>query len=208
MPPDGKLADSVIEDFLRWIAMGAPDPREKAPGLSASKRKGALKNPLDHWAYRPITRYPVPAPRNDAWSRSDIDRFILAGLQEKGLEPARDADRHTWLRRVTFDVVGLPPTPKEIRDFVTDDSPLAEERLVDRLLESQHFGERWGRHWLDMVSYADTIGVDRSIPAPQAWRYRDYVIRSFNEDKPFDQFITEQLAGDLLPYQSVSQRRE
>src|SRR5207248_4609421 len=124
---------------------------------------------------------------------------LLARLEEKGLKPAREADRHTLLRRVTFDLTGLPPTSEEIGAFVADRSSQAFERVVDRLLASPAFGDRWGRHWLDLAQYADTVSVDRLFPDKNAWRYRDYVIRVFNEDRPFDQFIREQVAGDLLP---------
>src|SRR5206468_8620441 len=133
-----------------------------------------------------------------AWVRSPIDRFILAKLDEKGLHPAPPADKRTLLRRATFDLIGLPPAPEEIGAFLADDSPDAFARVVDRLLASPHYGEHWGRHWLDVARYADTGGYEQDFTYPNAWRYRDYVIRALNQDKPYDRFIREQIAGDEL----------
>lgn len=166
------------------------------------------ENPTQHWAFQTVAQYPVPEVQDTSWPGCDIDRFVLSRLEEKKLAPASDAERATWLRRATIDLTGLPPTPDEYRTFVADTSPLAFEHCVDRLLESRRFGERWARHWLDLVSYADTVGVGRTVPTPYAWRYRDYVIRSFNQDKPFDQFVLEQLAGDLLPAENKAQKKE
>ena len=140
-----------------------------------------------------------PAVTNAAWARNDVDRFILAALEAKGLRPSPEASRQTLIRRVTFDLIGLPPTPEEVESFVRDTSPQAWERVVDRLLASPHYGERWGRHWLDLARYADSSGFHNDLDRPHAWRYRDYVIRSFNEDKPYARFIAEQLAGDEVP---------
>ena len=140
-----------------------------------------------------------PAGTNAAWARNDVDRFILAALEAKGLRPSPEASRQTLIRRVTFDLIGLPPTPEEVESFVRDTSPQAWERVVDRLLASPHYGERWGRHWLDLARYADSSGFHNDLDRPHAWRYRDYVIRSFNEDKPYARFIAEQLAGDEVP---------
>ena len=140
-----------------------------------------------------------PAVTNAAWARNDVDRFILATLEAKGLRPSPEASRQTLIRRVTFDLIGLPPTPEEVESFVRDTSPQAWERVVDRLLASPHYGERWGRHWLDLARYADSSGFHNDLDRPHAWRYRDYVIRSFNEDKPYARFIAEQLAGDEVP---------
>ena len=137
--------------------------------------------------------------KDAAWPRSDIDRFLLAALEAKGLKPVADADRPTLLRRVTFDLIGLPPTPEEVEAFVADESPGAFEKVVDRLLASPPFGERWGRHWLDVARYAESSGKQVNFNYPHAWRYRDYVIDGFNADKPYDRFVEEQLAGDLLP---------
>ncbi len=196
MPPKGKLPVTVVADLEAWVKMGAPDPRTgtavKPPAVPGTAAR-------DHWAFRPPRPHPPPAVKDASWPYDDVDRFVLARLEEKGLRPARDADRHTLLRRVTFDLTGLPPTPEEIEAFVNDPSPRAFEKVVDRLLGSPGFGDRWGRHWLDLAQFADTVSVDRLFPDKNAWRYRDYVIRAFNEDRPFDRFVREQLAGDLLP---------
>ncbi|NBR83893.1 MAG: DUF1549 domain-containing protein [Verrucomicrobia bacterium] len=152
-----------------------------------------------HWAFQPLRRIESPAVRDAAWPRNDVDRFILAALEAKGLKPSPEADRRTLIRRATFDLLGLPPTPEEVEAFVADTSPQAWERVVDRLLASPHYGERWGRHWLDLARYADSSGFHNDLDRPHAWRYRDYVIRSFNEDKPYARFIAEQLAGDEVP---------
>src|SRR5262249_43229120 len=156
--------------------------------------------------FRPPTRVQLPPVRQTSWARDEIDGFILAGLGAKGLHPAPDADRYTWLRRVSLDLVGLPPSPEQIAAFLNDPSPQARERVVDRLLAAPAFGERWARHWLDLTGYADQIGTANDIFAEHAWRYRDYVIAAFNADTPFDRFLREQLAGDLLPFESVEER--
>ena len=152
-----------------------------------------------HWSLRPRTRPAVPdVPRPKFIIRSPVDAFILAKLQKEGLSPAPEADRATLIRRVTFDLIGLPPTPAEIEAFVKDTDPNAYERVVDRLLASAHYGEKWGRHWLDLVRYSETEGFEYDRYRSGAWRYRDYIITSFNDDKPFDRFVMEQLAGDEL----------
>ena len=158
------------------------------------------------WAFRPPRYHGAPSVRDTSWARDELDRFILARLEAKELRPAPDADRYTWLRRVALDLVGLPPSPEQIVAFINDPSPQAKERVVDRLLASPAFGERWARHWLDLTGYADQIGTANDIFAEHAWRYRDYVIGAFNADKPFDRFIREQLAGDLLPYGTALER--
>ncbi len=162
------------------------------------------------WSFQPLRGETAPTIRDQAWPRSDVDRFILAKLEEQKLSPARDADRATLIRRASFDLVGLPPSPEEIAAFSADSAndDVALARFVDRLLQSPRFGERWGRHWLDAVRYADSVGKSWNAPFTYAWRYRDYVIDSFNQDKPFDRFVTEQLAGDLLPSRSAAQERE
>lgn len=149
-----------------------------------------------HWAFQALVKTPLPEVKMKPWLRNDIDRFILAKLEEKGLSPSAEADRQTLIRRVTLDLIGLPPTPEEVEAFVSDESPRAYEALIDRLLASPHYGERWGRHWLDLARYADTSGFHNDLDRPYAWKYRDYVIRSFNEDKPYARFIAEQIAGD------------
>ena len=153
----------------------------------------------DHWAFAPIRKAPAPVVNDTAWPRTDVDRFVRAAQEAKGLDTAPDANRRTLIRRVTFDLTGLPPRPEDVEAFVADESPGAFERVVDRLLASPRFGERWGRHWLDVVRYAESTGRTRNFPFPVAWRYRDYVIDAFNADTPYDRFITEQLAGDLMP---------
>jgi len=159
-----------------------------------------------HWSFRPITRPAAPDVRDGTWPRGAIVRFILSRLENEGLTPTTDADRETLLRRVTFDLVGLPPSTAQLDAFLTDPSPNAFSRVVDRLLLSRHFGERWGRHWLDVVRFAESSGGGRSLMYPQAWRYRDYVISAFNDDLPFDRFVMEQIAGDLMPAETPLQR--
>lgn len=199
MPPKRKLPANEIALLEKWVAMGAPDPREfTAPGTDPAKL----------WALDPIRKCDPPTPRNEGWPRNDIDRFILAGLEKAGLEPAASADRFTLLRRVTFDLTGLPPTPGEIEAFIDDPSAAAYEKVVDRLLNASAFGDHWARHWFDISCYADLAGVGGQTLIRDAWRYRDYVIASINADKPVDRFIHEQIAGDLLPHDSIEQRRE
>lgn len=153
-----------------------------------------------HWAYQPVASPTPPAVSDPRWAKTPIDRFIFHSLATKGLRPVQTADKRTLIRRATFDLIGLPPTPKEIANFLADDSPRAFARVIDRLLESPHYGERWGRHWLDVARYADSNGLDENIGFPNAFRYRDYVVNSFNKDKPYNVFLTEQLAGDLMPH--------
>ncbi|WP_414662724.1 PSD1 and planctomycete cytochrome C domain-containing protein [Horticoccus sp. 23ND18S-11] len=208
MPPEkkgGKLPDAVIADFETWVKMGAPDPRE-ASGLA--KKATTAEKGRDYWAFQPPKREPAPAVENAAWPRNDIDRHILAGLAAKGLTPVGDADKAAWLRRVYFDLIGLPPPPDEVTAFLSDKDANAFEKIVDRLLRSPQFGEKWGRHWLDVARYAESTGKDINLAYPHAWRYRDYVIAAFNQDKPYDQFLREQLAGDLLPAKDDKQRAE
>jgi hypothetical protein len=198
MPPekDGpKLGDAVIKDFEAWVKMGAPDPRDGAAKVVAKYDDAAARK---WWSFQPVQKAAAPTPKNTTWAKTDIDKFLLAGLEARGLQPVADADRATLLRRVYFDLVGLPPTPRELDTFLKDPSPKAFENVVDRLLALPQFGERWGRHWLDVARYAESTGRDVNIAFPHAWRYRDYVIGAFNADKPYNQFIKEQIAGDLL----------
>ena len=150
----------------------------------------------DHWAYQPVRRPDPPAVKRPGWVRNPIDRFLLAGLEEMSWQPAPEADRSALIRRLTFDLTGLPPTPKEVETFILDDRPDAYERLVDRLLASPHYGERWAQHWLDLAHYADSNGFELDAERPDAWRYRDWVIKAQNNDLPYDRFTTLQLAGD------------
>lgn len=199
MPPEksgGKLPDSVIADFEQWVRMGAPDPREGKAGVV--KSQWDTEKAKKHWAYQPVKQAAVPAVKNGAWPKNDIDRFILAGLEAKGIQPVGDAKFETLLRRVYFDLTGLPPTPEQLDAILREKGPKTFEKVVDALLSSPRFGERWGRHWLDVARYAESTGKDVNCLFPHAWRYRDYVIESFNQDKPFNEFIREQIAGDLL----------
>jgi len=203
MPPSGKLSDGIIADFVKWIEIGAPDPRDGERPRSARIDVEAAR---DYWAFRPLK---VHQPVNDeSPARNRIDRYIAAKRAEKSLEANPAADKYTLLRRVFIDLIGLTPEPEEIAAFLGDDSPDAYEKVVDRLLASPQFGERWARHWLDLAQYADSLGIDRVLPNGGAWRYRDYVIRALNQGKPFDRFVIEQLAGDLLPYRNDAQRVE
>src|SRR6185503_339288 len=161
-----------------------------------------------HWAFVPLADPRPPEVRHRRWPNNDVDRFILAKLESAGRSPALAADKRTLIRRATFDVTGLPPTIEEVQRFLKDTSPRAFERLVERLLASPQYGERWGRHWLDVARYADTAGESSDFPIPQAYRYRNYVIDAFNADKPYDQFLREQIAGDLLPADSQDTRNE
>ena len=200
MPKNGKPLSAVEVQALRdWIAAGAEWPANMV-----------LKDdPLDWWSLRPLSKPPIPRSsipslsfsppdKNTGWVRTPIDAFILDGLQSAGLAPAPEADRRTLIRRLSFDLLGLPPSVAEVEAFVADRDPRAYEKLVDRLLASPHFGERWARHWLDVVHYGETHGYDKDKPRPHAWPYRDYLIRAFNADRPYDQFVAEQLAGDAL----------
>ncbi|VTT97722.1 probable xanthan lyase : Uncharacterized protein OS=Singulisphaera acidiphila (strain ATCC BAA-1392 / DSM 18658 / VKM B-2454 / MOB10) GN=Sinac_5710 PE=4 SV=1: PSCyt1: PSCyt2: PSD1 [Gemmataceae bacterium] len=196
MPPKGKLPDAVVADFEAWIKMGAPDPRA---GGGQKKQVGlTIEEGKKFWSFVPVASPTVPAVRDAAWPRGDIDRFVLARLEAKNLKPAPDADKVVLVRRVYFDLTGLPPTPEQIDAFVNSADPAAYEKLVDSLLAAKAFGERWGRHWLDVARYAESVTL-RGFVYKDAWRYRDYVIDSFNADVPFPQFVREQIAGDLLP---------
>ncbi|MBM3801777.1 MAG: DUF1553 domain-containing protein [Acidimicrobiia bacterium] len=205
MPLGGtKLPPDTIAAFEEWVRAGAFDPREKpgvaAPAAPASKPWEETYNERRKWwSLQPVSRPPVPLVKQPLWSSQSVDRFILAKMEASGLTPARRADRVTLLRRLSFVLTGLPPTPEDLESFLADRAPRAYERLVNRLLGSVHFGEHWARHWMDVVRYSDTYGYESEIPAKNAWRYRDYLIRAFNEEVPFDQFVREHIAGDLLP---------
>lgn len=196
MPPKKRLSDSEIAVLEEWVKMGAPDPRTGAVASAKGPRVIDINEGRKFWSFTPLARVEIPAVPD---ATSPIDAFILAKLKENGLTSAPPADKRTLLRRATFDLTGLPPTSQEVEVFLADASPQAFDRVIDRLLASPHYGERWGRHWLDVARYADSNGMDENIAFGNAWRYRDYVVRSFNDDKPFDQFLIEQIAGDLLP---------
>jgi hypothetical protein len=205
MPPSGKLPAEAIDVLSRWVKMGAPyaPSREAVAVAPAHKAMQITEADRNYWAYRPLSRPVVPAVRNRAWVRTPIDAFLLAKIEQKGLAPAGPADRVALIRRASYDLTGLPPTPEEVDAFVADARPDAYERLVDRLLSSPGYGEKWGRHWLDLVRYAETHGYERDSPKPFAWRFRDYVINAFNADKPYNRFLIEQLAGDELDKRTV-----
>jgi hypothetical protein len=199
MPPTKKLTKEQIADLTQWVRMGAPWPGgEKA--VASRKREFQISDrDRAHWAFRPVKRPAVPAVKNRAWVGNPIDAFILAKLEAKGFQPNPPATKRELIRRVYYDLIGLPPTPHEVEAFVADSSPRAWEDLIDRLLASPRYGEKWGRHWLDLVRFAETNSYERDGRKPHAWRYRDYVIRSFNDDKPYNRFVREQLAGDEMP---------
>lgn len=201
MPPQGKLPQAQIETLTRWVKLGAPWSASRAAAAAPVKHGPPAVNAetMRFWSFQPVKRPGVPKVKNAAWVRTPVDAFVLSKLEKAGFTPAAPASRAALLRRAYFDVLGLPPTPEEVRAFVADKSPNAWEKVVDRLLASPHYGERWGRHWLDLVRYAETNSYERDGDKPFVWRYRDYVIRSFNDDKPYDRFLKEQLAGDELP---------
>jgi hypothetical protein len=200
MPPKAKLPPQEIADLTTWVKLGAPWP-DAAPGTRPDGGNGRPITDEDRnfWAFRKPNAVPPPAIKDRTWARSPLDRFILARLEAKDLQPAPPAERRTLIRRAYFDLIGLPPQPVEVEAFLKDDSPDAFARVVERLLASPQYGERWGRHWLDCARYADSNGMDENLAMADAWRYRDYVITAFNHDKPYDLFVKEQIAGDLLP---------
>ncbi len=211
MPPTskgGQLPPDQIADLEEWVRMGAPDPRSTTvPRRDISKIADGLSEDMrdsvkTHWAYQPVVSPPVPNVKDVFWCNTAVDNFVLSKLEAKGMKPSPPADKRTLIRRATFDLTGLPPSPKEVLDFVNDKSSAAFDKVVDRLLASPHYGERWGRYWLDVARYADTRGdvkKDNNTLNPFAWTYRDYVIKALNSDRPYDLFIKDQLAADLLP---------
>ena len=204
MPPKTKLADAVIADLTAWVKMGAPWPDEQAIKKNTYSEFNLSKRKQQHWSWQPIHAPTVPAVKDAAWPRSDVDRFLLVKLEAKGIKPAGDADPRTLLRRLYFDLIGLPPGRAEVEEFVAAwDAAGAKrgsviEKVVDKLLDSPQFGERWARHWLDLVRYAESRGHEFDFTIPNAYHYRDYVIRALNSDVPYNQFVQEHIAGDLL----------
>ncbi len=199
MPPKSKLPAVEIQSLTKWVEMNAPWPESLGPKTGATTSTGKpWAERKKHWSLQPVADPALPNVKDTAWPHTPIDRFILAGLESSNLKPTHDADRRTWIRRVTFDLTGLPPTIDEIDGFLKDTSSNAQEKVVDHLLASPRYGERWARHWLDLVRYAETSGHEFDYDLPDAWRYRDYVIRAFNADLPYNQFVTEHIAGDLL----------
>jgi hypothetical protein len=207
MPPDKPLPADAIARLEHWVRMGAHDPRDGTDSETA-----VLENPADpiagrdHWAFRPLADSRIPENGSADWPRSPVDAFVLAALDTAGLKPAPDADRRTLARRIYIQLIGIPPTPDQLAAFVSDERSDGLERLVDELLSSPRFGERWGRHWLDLARYADSNGLDENFLFREAWRYRNWVLDAVNADLSFDRFLTEQIAGDLLPYETVLQR--
>ena len=204
MPPGGKLPAAEQGVLTRWVQQGVPWGSQPAAPISspASPTSGptsaqSIAAARRGWSHQPVVRPPLPTVKDRGWVRNPIDAFVLARLEAQRLHPAAEADRVTLIRRLTHDLTGLPPTPEDVDAFLADRAPDAYERLVDRLLASPHYGERWARHWLDLVRYGETNGYERDSAKPSAWRYRDYVIDAFNRDKPYDRFVREQLAGDL-----------
>jgi len=206
MPPKAKLPADEIAILEEWVKTGAHDPRSS--GAAKVKKGIDLVEGRKFWAFQPVRDSSPPPVKDASWPLDPLDHFILAKQEEHGIGPAPDADRYTWLRRVSLDLVGLPPTKEEVLAFAQDTSPQAFGKVVDRLLDSQGYGERWARHWLDLTGYADMMGTSNSVYAEHAWRYRDYLIAAFNADKPFDEFIREQIAGDLMPAKSTEDRAE
>ncbi len=199
MPPKAKLPAETIADFVEWIAMGAPDPRNESKTRDQKEDEVFdLKERKKWWSLQPVADVGVPDVQVKEWPRSDHDRFVLAELEKKGWKPAESASRTSWLRRVTYDLTGLPPTPEHLQEFLEDQSPDAFEKVVDRLLGSVHFGEQWARHWMDLVRYAETKAFEADYPMPNVFHYRDYLIRAFNRDVPYKQLLREAIAGDLL----------
>jgi len=192
------------------VKMGAPDPRvggaaaviattQSVPSYDFVKAK-------EFWSFKPVKKPPIPNVQNASWCANDIDRYVLAKMEEKGLTPVAPAEKQALIRRATYDLTGLPPTPREVEAFLADASPNAFATVVDRLLASKAYGEKWGRHWLDVVRYADTSGCNSDYPVPDLHRYRNWVINAFNADEPYDQFLKEQIAGDLMPSSGVDDR--
>jgi mono/diheme cytochrome c family protein/cytochrome c553 len=208
MPPKTQLSAAQIADLTKWVQMGAPWGGGILKGPAGPTLANYDKLRQQHWAWQPVRPVTVPSVKNTNWPLGDVDKFVLAGLEASGLHPAAQANRYELLRRVTFDLTGLPPTLPEVEAFSVDESPDAYGKVVDRLLASPAFGERWGRHWLDVARYSESTGSTRNYPYEYAWRYRDYVIDSFNHDKPYNQFVTEQVAGDLLGYKSSRQHND
>jgi cytochrome c553 len=208
MPPNKQLEPEQIVDLKTWIAGGAPWPAAKLPDGFGQLDAQMQKLKSEHWAWQPRQAKPVPKVRQDTWPADHVDQFVLTKWEENRWTPLPDASADNLIRRIYYDLVGLPPLPEDVQTYVASPTPQRLAELVDKLLSSTAFGEKWGRHWLDIARYAESTGPSRNIPYPHAWRYRDYVIKSFNSDKPFDQFVREQIAGDLLPAATDEQREE
>ena len=201
MPPDTKLPAAVIRDFVTWVELGAPDPREGASDQPTQPTIDIAAG-REFWSFQPLHPIPVPTVQQTSWVRTSVDHFILSRLEQQGLSPNEETDRRTLIRRLYYNAWGLPPEPADVATFLADDSPQAYEHLVDRLLEGQHFGERWARHWLDLARFAESNGYAFDKDRPAAYHYRDFVIKALNEDLPYDQFVRWQVAGDQLAPQN------
>ena len=202
MPPKGKMPDKEVATLEKWVKDGLPVPADLLGGeVAKAPPKGVVtEEAKKYWAYQPVKRPQAPEITNPKFEITNpIDAFVAAKWEAKGLKPVAPAEKAVLVRRAYYDLTGLPPTPEEVDAFVKDADPKSWEKLIDRLLASPHYGEKWGRHWLDVVRFAETNGYERDGIKPYAWRYRDYVIKSFNDDKPYTQFIQEQLAGDEMP---------
>lgn len=199
MPPKGKLPAAAIADLETWVKAGAPWPGDAGGTTTTKSNFDLAKRKAEHWSWSALKPQTPPATRDSAWVRDPVDAFVLAKLEAKNLKPAPAAAKSVWLRRVTFAITGLPPTPKELDEFLKDVTPKAAEKVVDRLLESSAFGERWGRHWLDLVRYGESRGHEFDPDIPNAWQYRDYIIRALNADVPYNRLVHEHVAGDVLP---------
>ena len=209
MPPDGKLDEADLAALAQWIELGAPFPStgDEVPALPTKDETTIdIEAGRQWWAFRPVTRPEVPTPADADWVWSEVDAFLKLRMEQAGVTPVGDADKASWLRRVTFDLTGLPPTPAELEAFLVDDAAESYAAVVERLLASPRYAERWGRHWLDVARYAESSGKDSNVVYPHAWRYRDWVIDAFEADLPYDQFLSQQLAGDLLPASSDDER--
>ncbi|MGH9591972.1 MAG: DUF1549 domain-containing protein, partial [Bryobacteraceae bacterium] len=201
MPPGGtKLTAEQVGLIRAWIDQGAKWPATEAKAAPAPRRGAS------HWSFQPIRKPAVPQARNVAWIRNPVDAFVLERLEQEGIQPSPEADKATLLRRLSLDLIGLPPTPSEVAAFANDNRPDAYERQVDRLLDSPHYGEKWARYWLDLAHYGDSDGYEKDWIRPASWRYREWVINALNADMPFDEFTIEQLAGDLLPNATLEQK--
>jgi hypothetical protein len=204
MPPKAKLPDAEIAILEQWVREGAPDPRSSS--AAGEKKRIDLEAGRRFWAFQPVSNPLIPDVRDATWPLDPLDRFLLSRMEAAGIRPAGDAKRLAWLRRVSLDLTGLPPSVEAVRAFESDTSAQAHEKVVDQLLASKAYGERWARHWLDLTGYADMMGTSNSVYAEHAWRYRDWLINALNADLPFDQFVREQIAGDLMPAESVEDR--
>ncbi|MBI2479878.1 MAG: DUF1549 domain-containing protein [Planctomycetia bacterium] len=198
MPPKSKMPANEIAVLTKWVAMGAPWPNEDIAATDHLNAFDLAARRATHWCWQPVRDLPPPQVQQRNWPQQALDGFILAKLQEAGLRPAAPADKRTLIRRAYFDLIGLPPSPAEVNAFLKDESPRAFGKVIDQLLDSPHFGERWARHWMDLMRYAETYGHEFDYAIPHAYKYRDYLVRAFNADVPYDRFVIEHVAGDLL----------